>query len=262
MSERHVALIVEDEPEMAAEIGDLLRSLGHDHVHAETLADARLLLEQDGFCYALVDLEIKADRQSIKPRVESGMSVVREIRERFPQRNANDMHLVPVLVVSGHGREPKHIIGAFKDGIDDFLLKPLSADGQDIGGKIRRCLDMAGRSDHGACRGCGRGSAIGPATSPMPPPPNREVFWHEPDYSEVRLHGESYCFTGDVNRAVIRILHEAAMAGRPSQSGKATLAKAGSKDAEGKMRNLFAGHPCWGKLLISDRRGKYSLRIV
>ena len=124
MSERHVALIVEDEPEMAAEIGDLLRALGHDYVHAETLADARVLLEQGGFCYALVDLEIKADRQSIKPRVESGMSVLRELRERFPARKANDMHLVPVLVVSGHGRDPHNVIGAFKGGIDDFILRP------------------------------------------------------------------------------------------------------------------------------------------
>ena len=258
MSERHVALIVEDEPEMAAEIGDLLRALGHDYVHAETLADARALLEQGGFCYALVDLEIKADRQSIKPRVESGMSVLREMRERFPQRNANDMHSLPVLVVSGHGREPKHIIGAFKDGIDDFILKPLSADGQDIGGKIRRCLDMAGRTDHGACRGCRPGAASAPATQVQ----GDDLFWHAPDYSEVRLRGESFWFTGDVNRAVIRILHEAAKGERPSQSGKATLAQAGSKDAEGKMRNLFGGHPCWGKLLISDRRGKYSLRIA
>ncbi len=262
MSERHVALIVEDEPEMAAEIGDLLRALGHDYMHAETLADARALLEQGGFCYALVDLEIKADRQSIKPRVESGMAVVRELRERFPARKANDMHLVPVLVVSGHGRDPENVIGAFKGGIDDFILKPLSAGGQDIGGKIRRCLDMAGRTDHSACRSCRQDAADGPVAAPTPRPMDGEVFWHAPDYSEVRLRGESFCFTGDVNRGVIRILHQAAMAGRPSQSGKATLAQAGSKDAEGKMRNLFGGHPCWGKLLISDRRGKYSLRIA
>jgi CheY-like chemotaxis protein len=262
MSERHVALIVEDEPEMAEEIGDLLRALGHDYVHAETLADARVRLEQGGFCYALVDLEIKADRQSIKPRVESGLSVVREIRERYAERSAADMHVLPVLVVSGHGRDPKNIIGAFKDGIDDFILKPLSADGQDIGGKIRRCLDLAGRGDHGACRACRQGAAVGQMSVPAARPQDGEVFWHAPDYSEVRLRGESFCFTGDVNRAVIRILHEAAMLGRPSQSGKATLAKAGSKDSEGKMRNLFGGHPCWGKLLISDRRGKYSLRIA
>ena len=258
MSERHVALIVEDEPEMAAEIGDLLRALGHDYVHAETLADARALLEQGGFCYALVDLEIKADRQSIKPRVESGMAVLRELRERFPTRKANDMHLVPMLVVSGHGRDPENVIGAFKGGIDDFILKPLSAGGQDIGGKIRRCLDMAGRADHGACCNCRRDAASAAANQP----PDGEVFWHAPDYAEVRLRGETFSFTGTVNRGVIGILHKAALAGQPWQSGKLILGRAGSKDGEAKMRNLFGSHPCWGKLLLSDQRGRYSLRIA
>ena len=258
MSERHVALLVEDDPEMAAEIGDLLRAFGHDYLHAETLADARSLLEQGGFCYALLDLEIKATRQSIKPRVESGMSVLREIRQRFPQRRSNDMHVLPVLVISGHGRELQTVIGAFRDGINDFIPKPLSASGQDISGTIRRCLDLAGRSDHAACRACQPGLVGSPAISP----PNDKVFWHAPDYAQVTLNGETFLFTGTVNREVIRILHEAAIAGRPWQSGKATLAKAGSKDAEAKMRNLFGSHPCWGKLLHSDKRGNYSLRIA
>jgi CheY-like chemotaxis protein len=258
MCERHRALIVEDEPEMAAEIADLLRSLGHDHVHAETLADARARLDEGGFCYALVDLQIKADSQSIKPRVESGMAVLREIRQRFPYRCANDMHLLPVLVISGHGREPKTIIGAFHDGIDDFIMKPLSADGQDITGKIRRCLELAGRGDHAACGDRNLAAAAGANQKPQ----EGEVFWHTPDYAQVQLRGEMFSFTGTVNREVIRILHEAAVAGRPWQSGKVALARAGSQDGEGKMRNLFGSHPCWGKLLLSDRRGNYSLRIA
>ena len=135
MPERHTGLIVEDERDMAAEIADLLRSFGHDHLHAETLADAKARLDEGGFCYVLLDLQIKADGQSIKPRVEFGMSLLREIRRRFPHRSDNDMHLMPVLVISGHGKEPNNIIGAFKDGIDDFIMKPLSTDGQDVGPK-------------------------------------------------------------------------------------------------------------------------------
>ena len=114
MLDRHIALIVEDEPEMAAELGDLLRSFGHDHLHAETLADARARLNEGGFCYVLLDLQIKADGQSIKPRVDSGMAVLREIRKRFPQRSTNDMHLMPVLVISGHGKEAKNISVSFR----------------------------------------------------------------------------------------------------------------------------------------------------
>jgi|DewCreStandDraft_4_1066084.scaffolds.fasta_scaffold01501_35 DNA-binding response OmpR family regulator len=256
MAGRHIALIVEDEPEMAAELADLLRSFGHDHLHAETLADARACLDEGGFCYVLLDLQIKADGQSIKPRVESGMSLLREIRKRFPHRSANDMHLMPVLVISGHGKEPKNIISAFKDGINDFIMKPLSVDGQDVGAKIRRCLELAGRSDHEACEARTHAAAAGRVDELH----NGAVFWHAPDYSEIRLRGEPFYFTGEVNRAVIRLLYEAAVAGQPWQSGKATLAEAGSHDAEGKMSNLFGDHPCWGKLLVSNKRGKYRLK--
>jgi len=255
MSERHTGLIVEDEPEMAAEIADLLRCFGHDHLHAETLADGNVHLDDGAFCYVLLDLQIKADRQSIKPRVESGMSLLREIRRRYPHRSGNDVHLMPVIVISGHGKEPSNIIGAFKDGIDDFIMKPLSTDGQDVGSKIRRCLELAGRVDHGDCTLCSDAAATGRIEKPH----NGGAFWHAPDYSEVRLHGEPFYFRGDVNRNVIRLLHEADLAGQPWQSGKATLAKAGSHDAEGKMSNLFGDHACWGKLLLSDGHGKYRL---
>ena len=38
--------------------------------------------------------------------------------------SGDGMHLLPVIVISGHGKEPQDIIGAFRDGIDDFILKP------------------------------------------------------------------------------------------------------------------------------------------
>ncbi|MBW7950025.1 MAG: response regulator [Pseudorhodoplanes sp.] len=256
MAERHTALIVEDEPEMAAEIADLLRSFGHDHLHVETLADAKARLDEGGFCYVLLDLQIKADGQSIKPRVESGMSLLREIRRRFPHRSANDLHLMPVLVVSGHGKEPKNIIGAFKDGIDDFIMKPLSVDGQDVGGKIRRCLELAGRDDHGACGACNHAAVVGQAENA----PTGAAFWHAPDYSEIRLHGERYYFTGDIQRAAIGFLHAAAKSDEPWRSGKVILTTAKSSDTNMRMVNLFGRHPAWGVLLLSDRRGKYCLR--
>jgi DNA-binding response OmpR family regulator len=256
MADRHIALIVEDEPEMAAELADLLRSFGHDHLHAETLADARACLDEGGFCYVLLDLQIKADGQSIKPRVESGMSLLREIRKRFPHRSANDMHLVPVLVISGHGKEPKNIISAFKDGINDFIMKPLSVDGQDVGAKIRRCLALAGRSDHDACEACTSAAAAGPAEKQY----NGAAFWHAPDYSEIRLRGEPYYFTGEIQQAAIRFLHAAARTDEPWRSGKIVLQAAKSNDTNMRMVNLFGRHPAWGVLLLSNGRGKYRLR--
>ena len=254
MGECHTALIVEDEIEMAAEIGDLLRSFGHAHRRAETLAEGRACLDDGGFCYVLLDLQIKADAHSIKPRVESGMTLLRETRQRFPHRGANDVHLMPVLVISGHGKEPENIISAFKDGIDEFIMKPLSLERQDVGSKIRRCLELAGRGDHDACGECNRAATTGRTGEPY----NGAAFWHAPDYSEVRLHGVPYFFTGPIQQAVVRILHAAAEAGSPWKSGKAVLAEA--RSAGTKMGHLFSRHPCWGTLLLSNKRGQYRLR--
>jgi DNA-binding response OmpR family regulator len=254
MAKHHTALVVEDEPEMAAEIADLLRSFGHEHIHVETLADAKVRLDQGGFCYVLLDLQIKADSQSIKPRVESGMSLLREIRRRFPRRSADDMHVMPVLVISGHGKEPSDIIGAFKDGIDDFIMKPLGADGQDISGKIRRCLERAGRGDHAECDACGHTRRL------IERPENGAAFWHAPDYSEICLNGERYYFTGDIQRAAIGILHAAAQTDKPWMRGKIVLKEARSSDLSMRMVNLFGRHPAWGEVLISNGRGRYRLR--
>jgi DNA-binding response OmpR family regulator len=115
----------------------------------------------------LLDLEIKADGQSIRPRIQSGMSVLHEIRGRFPNRSAAGTHLLPVIVVSGHGYEPNNVIGAYDGGIDAFIMKPLNRDNQDIGAKIRQCLERAGRGKHGACDRCCR--AMVPLTTAIAP---------------------------------------------------------------------------------------------
>lgn len=258
MSGGHVALIVEDEPEMAAEVADLLRSFGHGHVHAETKADAMACLADGGFCYVLLDLEIKADRNSIKPYVSAGISLLDEIRRRFPRRGANDKHLLPVLVVSGHAKEHDNVVKAFQTGADAFIRKPLSIGGQDIEQQIRMALDRAGRGDHPLCAHC-HAEAESDAN---PVSLDENAFWHARDYSEIRLHGKTYRFTGEIQMGAVRFLHAAALTNKPWQSGKAVLKAAKSTDSAGKMGNLFGGHPCWGPLVESDRRGKYRLRTT
>ncbi len=251
----HTALIVEDEPEMAAEIADLLRSYGHGHVHVETLADARARLDQGGFCYVLLDLQIKAESQSIKPRVESGMSLLREIRQRYPAHGAEGTHLMPVIVVSGHGKEPHDIIGAFRDGIDDFIMKPLGTHGQNVGNQIRLCLRKAGRADHGQCE-----ARTGEAAGNLGSPAQKCCFSHLPDYSQVSLSGEPYLFTGEIQRSAIRILHAAAQSEQPWLTGKLLLKQAGSSDLSMRMANLFRRHPAWGAIILSNGRGQYRLK--
>ena len=257
MSGGHVALIVEDEPEMAAEVADLLRSFGHEHVHVENKADAIAQLAVGGFCYVLLDLQIKTDRNSIKPYVLAGMSLLEEIRRRFPRRGANDKHLLPVLVVSGHAKEHEDVVKAFQTGADAFIRKPLSSDGQDIERQISLALGQAGRNDHPMCANCRPEAENGVNAAVF----CDEAFWRAQDYSEVRLHGEVFRFTGTIQIKAIRFLHAAALTDSPWRSGKDVLTAAESSDSAGKMGNLFSGHPCWGPLVESNRRGMYRLRI-
>ena len=255
MDAGHTALIVEDEPDMAAEVADLVRSFGHGHIHVETLADARACLDQGGFCYVLLDLQIKTDSQSIKPRVESGMAFLREVRQRYPLRGAQGTHLMPVIVISGHGKEQFNIIGAYRHGIDEFIVKPLGTHGQDVIGLIGQTLEKAGRADHMQCEARTH-EAAGQLVRQGPP----GRFWHSQDYSQVSFNGEPYLFTGEIQRSAIRILHAASRSGQPWLTGKTLLKQAGSSDLSMRMGNLFRRHPAWGTIVLSNSRGQYRLR--
>lgn len=150
-SERHVALLVEDDAEMAAELGELLESIGHACIHASNKEDAERLAEVGEFCYALLDLEIKATPDSIRARVEAGETLRAMIRTRYPRRNTSGEHLLPILQVSAHA-DAQHIIGAFRDRlVDDYIVKPIGTNQPPFKEKIEAVLRKSGRERHEHC---------------------------------------------------------------------------------------------------------------
>lgn len=151
MGRRHVALLVEDEAVMAAELGVLLDSLGHDHVHVTNRADADRVLETHEFCYVLLDLQIKASPDSIKPLVEAGQSLLELIRERYPKVDEVGKHLLQILVVSGHAKEHEYVVDAFQAGANDFVQKPIGANRPSLKDKIQSALRRSGREKHEGC---------------------------------------------------------------------------------------------------------------
>ncbi len=246
---QHTALIVEDERDMAAEIGELLHSMGYGHVAVDNLADARRLLDEGAFCFVLLDLQIKAEKFSIRPRVEAGMTFLRDLRQKHPRRSDSDMHLLPVIVVSGHAKEHEDIVRAFQAGANDFVRKPLGQFGQDLSTKIATCLDRSGRHNHAAC-----GSICEPGVDLK----SGAAIEHTADYREVWFRGQCYRF-GALQSVVIRRLHEASRTDRPWVSGKTLLKNTGSADSASKLANLFRRHEAWQTLLISNGRGDYRL---
>lgn len=151
MGRRHVALLVEDEAVMATELGALLDSLGHDHVHVTNRTDAERALDTHEFCYVLLDLQIKANPDSIMPLVEAGQSLLELIRERYPRVDEAGKHLLPVLVVSGHAKETDYIVDAFQAGANDFVKKPIGTNRRPLKDKIQDALRNSGRQKHEHC---------------------------------------------------------------------------------------------------------------
>lgn len=174
MGGRHVALLVEDEPEMAAELGELLESLGHDHIHAATKEDAERLIEDGEFCYVLLDLQIKVNADSIKAHVEAGQTLLEFIRERYSRRNHRDKYRLPVLVMSGHAKEHYYVVKALQDGADDFVTKPVSESTPPFKDKIYEALRRSGRDKHEDCAALTRDARTENA-GPTEPPAGRSA---------------------------------------------------------------------------------------
>lgn len=169
MNDEHVALLVEDEPYMAEEITEILAALGHRVLHTESLEEGTELAERGGFCYALMDVQIKRARNSIAPQALAGETLLDRVRRRFPARNQDDKHCLQVLLMSGYVKEHESVVRMLQNGGDDFIRKPLSENPTSLDAKIRTALRKSGRESHDRCA-CVNHAATGLAGAPMPQP--------------------------------------------------------------------------------------------
>ncbi|MBF0181518.1 MAG: response regulator [Magnetococcales bacterium] len=151
--DRHVALVVEDDLEMAEEVKDLLRSMGHEALHVPSREEALELLDDGQFCFVLLDLQIKPAADSIKAQVLAGQTLLSEIRKRYPCRNQDDQHHLQIVVMSGYAKERSDVIKALQNGADDFIVKPLGENDPPFGDKVAQALIKSGRGEHADCPG-------------------------------------------------------------------------------------------------------------
>jgi hypothetical protein len=81
---------------------------------------------------------------------------------------------------------------------------------------------------------------------------------HNQTYTDVTIGGEQFIL-GGLQAKVVQLLHKAALSGSPLQSGKKTLGTAGAESK--RMRDLFKSPRHWEKLLESNGKGLYRLRL-
>lgn len=127
------ALIVEDDSAIGATVRDILESLGHESEWASSLEKARTRMSAGNFDYYLLDLEIPVRHGSSFPRVQNGLNLLAEIRQKTN---------VPVIVMSAYWKDgPHHAVEAMKTGAVDFVAKPFPTCGPDtLDNKIREAL--------------------------------------------------------------------------------------------------------------------------
>lgn len=258
MKERHTALLVEDEPEMAAELGSLLESIGHAHAHASSREEAEQLLTTGKYCYVLLDLQIKATPDSIKAYVEAGQSLLDSIRELHPERNAKGKHRLQVLVVSGHAKEHDQVVKALQDGADDFLLKPLSQNQRPFRDKVQQALRWSERLTHAHCstislQSAEKASSGPPALLAITGVPRGKRI-------EITLAGKKVALTTASLRVLLTLVH-----GRLRDAdGWVHKTDLGAKSEQGwkgisRLRSELPSMPVIGALIENDATGSYRL---
>jgi CheY-like chemotaxis protein len=151
MAARHTILVVEDDADMAAQLGEVLDSIGYDHTHVATKLDALRIAEQGGFCCVLLDLGIKANPDSIKPHIEAGLTTLEGIRALYPRRNEQDKHCLQIIIVSGHAKEIDYVVKTLQADANDFIAKPVTESRRSLKEVIHEALRKSGRESHERC---------------------------------------------------------------------------------------------------------------
>jgi len=100
-------LIVDDEPDILNVVGRWLQAKGHAPVTTMDPRGVLGMIEKENFDLVCLDL--------MMPHL-NGLGLIPEIRERKPG--------LPILVISGVG-DTRIAVQAAKQGIEDYLLKPL-----------------------------------------------------------------------------------------------------------------------------------------
>jgi DNA-binding response OmpR family regulator len=144
----HVGLIVEDDPAMAEDLAEILRSLDCELVTVDNKRDALAALSNNPFCFVLLDLHIKLDAESIRGHFEHGRSLLREMRGMYSDHTGAGYSL-PIVVVSGHAREVDTAVEVMRDGADHVIQKPIK--GGAVSDAVKGCLARSDRATHDLC---------------------------------------------------------------------------------------------------------------
>ena len=120
------ALIVDDEPEIIRTAGEVVRSLEHDYESAADIQTARGHLEEGGFDYLILDMNLPLSPDHVTGRRENGRNFIATVR------GMDGLATLPIIVITGHGEDDVDFaVSVMKTGNGayiNYLQKPLDGD--------------------------------------------------------------------------------------------------------------------------------------
>jgi DNA-binding response OmpR family regulator len=143
MSGTHLALVVDDDKYILEEVESMLNSMGHECRLALTQEEALALLEEQSFCYVVLDLEMKLNAKSAKAKIQTGFNILEHIRERNKD--------LPVIIMTAHGKGHELTVRAFKMGATDYIKKPFDQDAEPLEDKVRDALSKNCEARYPVC---------------------------------------------------------------------------------------------------------------
>jgi DNA-binding response OmpR family regulator len=145
MTARHAILIVEDDPQHAEVLRDVVQSMDFDCRLATTLDEVKAMLATFEPCAVLQDMQIP-HVAGARPHEKAGESSIRLVR-----RQSSGPGRAPIVVVTAFRSDPDFVWHIAELEADAFVTK---ANIDALADKLIACLKKSGREDHARCATC------------------------------------------------------------------------------------------------------------
>jgi len=202
--DRHLALLVEDDPFYAEQHTQILEAIGCDVISCDNQGDALRLFREHRFCLVMLDMSIRGTSDGMKDRPSFGFTVLEEFRRLSPHHNGVCWWL-PIVATSAVVSTPNDIVRVMSRGAATFLAKTVSE--LELRERLTEELRRSGRDTHDGC-----------AARPVPPTLPEGAF-------PVRITGEP------VDRRTVVFFGDCRL--MLTESELHTLLKLGAHDGKG-----------------------------
>jgi DNA-binding response OmpR family regulator len=148
MTPGHVVLVVEDDPETADSLVQIVSAEGWTSVVVDNRVEAIERLRSTSFCAVLLDLQIRGEKRAIRGHTSHGKALLRQIRQ-LNQEHVGLGFWLPIIVVSGFASERAEAIEIMRDGAAAVIDKPFSD--REVAQTLKAELERSGRMGHESC---------------------------------------------------------------------------------------------------------------